>query len=194
MFSDTISLLQYDNHICWTKTFDKVLKKHRSRNGNKFLSRSFNFQRHIRSCSDWITHSYPTGFYQLNEIVFEKMRNLDTEVGNYLFKNMFVSDFESITVHHHCLNHTDSKNFVGKHVPKSVSIPSNIISEPIFICDINPGWLVSKFLPEVPALSERSSMELRQLLDQYFQLIQQKINEPNGNLSPNADDEIEDEP
>ena len=38
LFSDTISLLQYDNHICWTKNIDKFLKKYRCRNCDKFWS------------------------------------------------------------------------------------------------------------------------------------------------------------
>ena len=31
LFSDTISLLQYDNHICWTMNIDNFLKKYRCR-------------------------------------------------------------------------------------------------------------------------------------------------------------------
>ena len=120
------------------------------------------------------------------------MRNLDIEVENYLFKNLVVFVFESITVHDHSRNRTDSATFIGKHVPISVSVHSNRISEPIFICDINPRCLVTRFLLELP-LSKRSSMELRHLFDPYFQLIQEKINELNGNLPQNADDEIEDE-
>ena len=193
LFSDTVSLLQYDNHICWTKNIDKFLKKYRCRNCDKFWSHSFNFPRHIRSCSERITHRFSTGPYQLNEIVFEKMRNLDIEVENYLFKNLVVFDFESITVHDHFLNHTDSTTFFGKRVLISVSIHSNLISEPIFICDLNPRCLVTKFLLELLALSNRSSMELRQMFRSYFQLIQQTINELNGNLPHIADDCIEDE-
>ena len=187
-FSDTISLLQYDNHICWTKNIDRFLKKYRCRNRDKFWSRSY-----IISCIECITHRYPTGPYQLNEIVFEKMRNLDIEVENYLFKNLVVFDFESITVHDPFLNHTDSLTFIVKHVPISVSIQSNLISEPIFICDINPRSLVTKFLLELLALSKRNSMELRQFFDPCFQLFQQKMNELNGNLPENVDDEEEDE-
>ena len=112
---------------------------------------------------------------------------------NYLFKNLVVFHFESITVHDKSLNHTDSTTFIGKHVPISVSIHFNLISEPIFICDINPRSLVTKFILELLALSKRSSMEMRQLFDPYFQLIQQKTNEPNRNLPQNADDEIQDE-
>ena len=120
------------------------------------------------------------------------MRNLDIEVENYLFKNLVVFDFESITVHDSSLNHTDSTTFIGKHVPISVSIHSNLIPEHIFICDINPRSLVTKFL-ELLALSKRSSMELRQLFDPCFHLFQQKINELNGNLPQNVHDEEEDE-
>ena len=99
LFSDTISLLQYYNHICWTKNIDKFLKKYSCRNCEKFSSGSFNFQRQFRSCSERITHRYPSGIYQLNETVFEKMSNQDIEVENYLFKNLVVFNFESITTH-----------------------------------------------------------------------------------------------
>ena len=85
LISDTISLLQYDNHLCWTKNIDKFLNMYRFRSCDKFLSRSFNFQRHIRSCCERITHRYPAGPYQLNSnesLVFEKMRNSGFEVEN----------------------------------------------------------------------------------------------------------------
>ena len=108
---------------------------------------------------------------------------------NYLFKNLVVLDFESITVNDQSLNHTDSTNFAGKHVPKSVSIHSNLISEPNLICDINPRCLVTNFILELTALSKRISIKLRQLFD-LIKLIQQKINKL---LPQNADDKIEDE-
>ena len=63
LFSDVISLLQYDNHICWTKNIDKFLKNFRCRNCEKFWSHSFNIQRHIRSCSERVTNRCPTGPY-----------------------------------------------------------------------------------------------------------------------------------
>ena len=91
LFSDTISLLQFDNHICWMKTIDKFLRRFRCRNCGKFWCRSLNFQRHIGSSSDRIGHSYPTGPFQLNETVFEKMRNLDIEVESYLLKTWLPS-------------------------------------------------------------------------------------------------------
>ena len=82
LFFDAIALLQYDAHICWTKNVDNFLKKYLCRNCDKFWSRSFNFERHIRSCAELISHRYPTGPYDLKGIVFEKMRNLDIEVEN----------------------------------------------------------------------------------------------------------------
>ena len=186
LFSDTISSLQFDNHICWTKNIDKLLKKYRCRDCDKFWSRSFNFQRYFRGCSERITLRYPTGTYQLYEAVSENVRNLDIEVENYFFKNLVVFIFESITCTINLLI-IDSTAFFGKHVPISISIHSNLISEPFFTCDINPRCLLTKFLLEQLALSKRSSMELRQMFHPYFQLNQQK-NERNGNLPQNADE------
>ena len=174
LFCDTISLIYYDNHICWTKNIDEFLKKYLCRNCDKFWSHSSNLQRHIRSCSEHKTHRYHTGLYQLNEFVFEMMKNSDNEVENYFFKNLVIFDFESITVHDPSPNHTDSTSFIGMHVLISVSVHSNLISEPIFIFDNNPRSLVTKFLLELLALSKRISMEQRQLFDPCFQLVQQK--------------------
>ena len=193
LFSDTISLLQYDNHICWTKNIDKFLKKYRCRNCENFWSRSFNFQRHIRTCSERITHRYPTGPYQFIETVFENVRNLDIEVENYLFKNLVVFDFESITVHDQSLNHTDSTTFIGKHVPISVSIHSNLIWQPIFICDINPRCLVTKFVPELLVFFKN---KFHGIASNVWSILPNKSTEKNqlkGNMPKNADDKKEDE-
>ena len=112
--------------------------------------------------------------------------------GNYWFKNLVVFDFESVTVHDPSFNHTESTTFIGTHVPVSVSIRSNLIWEPIFVCDFNPRSLVIKYLLELLAFSKRSSMELRHLFDLCFPIIQRKLNELNANLAQNLNDEEED--
>ena len=69
LFSDAVSLLQYDNHICWTKNIDQFMIKFPCRNYDKFWSRSFNFQTHTKFRSERLNHCYPTGPYPLNETV-----------------------------------------------------------------------------------------------------------------------------
>ena len=165
----------------------QFLKKYHCRNCDKFWWRLFNFQSHIRNYTERISHCYPTGPYQLNETVFEKMRNLEIDVENNLFKNLVV-DFESFTVHDLSLNHTHSTTFIGKHVPISVPFHSNLISNPTFICDINRRSLVTIFLLELLDLSE-SSNELRQLFNPFIQLIQNKLTETNNKLPDKSDDD-----
>ena len=121
------------------------------------------------------------------------MRNLDIEVENYFFKNLVIFDFESITVHDQCLNHTDSTTFIGKHVPISVSIHSNLISELFFICDINPRCLVTKSYSRTTSSFRRKLHGIASIVRSIIPTNSTKINEPNGNLPQNADDEIEDE-
>ena len=134
-------------------------------------------------------HCYPTGPYELNETGFQKIRNLVIDFENYLFKNLVVFDFESITVHDPSLNHTASTNFIGKHVPVSVSIHCNLISNPFFICDVNPRSLVVKFLLELLDLSKRNSMELSQLFNPFLELIQKKLKQINTKVPEKPDDE-----
>ena len=70
LFSDTVSLLQYDNHICWTKNIDQFLEKYRCRNSDRFWSQPFNFQRHIRNCSERTARCYLSGPHQLKKNCF----------------------------------------------------------------------------------------------------------------------------
>ena len=49
-----------------------------------------------------------------------------------MFKNLAVFDFESISVKEETYKETETTKWIGKHVPLSVSIPSNLIPEFIF--------------------------------------------------------------
>ena len=41
---------------------------------------------------------------------------------------------------------TDTTKWVGKHIPISVSISSNLVKEPIFLCNSDPHHLVTSFI------------------------------------------------
>ena len=113
----------------------------------------------MKTCSDLIKHSYPNEPYLLKLNVFEKLENVDVKINDTirLFTNLAVFDFESIKVHDETLSNSNSVTWVGKHVPISVSIASNLHSSPIFLCKKNPMQLIREFLDELPKLSEQSA-------------------------------------
>ena len=55
---------------------------------------------------------------------------------------------------------TEMTTWIGKHVPKSVSISSNIISEPISLCNFNPRDLVESFFDAVEGLATKSKAQM----------------------------------
>ena len=155
--SKTTSLLRYANHICWTADINKFLKKFRCYVCSQFFDRSFNLLRHMQNCSENTQHTYPTGAYQLSETIFERLEDVNIIVPQdlRLFSNLIVFHFESITVPDSTLKNTELTSWIGKRVPISVSISSNLISEPIFICNEDPLQLIRDFVSSLTNTAEK---------------------------------------
>ena len=83
------------------------------------------------SCKSRVKHIYPKNVYELPENLFEKQEGLNLQISedNKLFSNLPIFDFESICVPTEELKETQTTTWIGKHVPFSVSISSNLIDE-----------------------------------------------------------------
>ena len=174
--SKTTSLLRYENHICWTADINKFLKKFRCYVCDQFFDRSFNLLRHMQNCSENTQHKYPTGAYQLSETIFERLEDVNINVPQELrlFSHLIVFDFESITVPDSTLKNTDLTSWIGKHVPISVSISSNLLSEPIFICNEDPLQLIRDFVSSLSSIAEKSTLLMREKLDDFVLVLEEK--------------------
>ena len=78
-----------------------------------------------------------------------------------MFKNLAVFDFKSICVKEETYKETETTKWIGKHVPISASISSNLIPEPIFICNSDPRHLVSSFVSALEGLATQSKAQLK---------------------------------
>ena len=78
-----------------------------------------------------------------------------------LFKNLAIFDFESICDKEDSYKQTETTTWIGKHVPISVSISSNLIPEPIFLCNANPHHLISSFLTALEGLATQSTAQMK---------------------------------
>ena len=79
------------------------------------------------------------------ETLFEKLDAINIPYKNEqkLFKKLAIFDFESIRVKDaNSYKQTETTTWIGKHVPLSVSIPSNLIWEPSFLCNANLHHLI----------------------------------------------------
>ena len=78
-----------------------------------------------------------------------------------LLKNLAIFDFELICVLEESFKDTDTTKWIGKHIPNSVLISSNLLKEPIFLCNSDPHHLVTSFIgaPENLALQNKAIMK-----------------------------------
>ena len=74
---------------------------------------------------------------------------------------MALFDFESFCVNKNSYKQTDTTTWIGKHVPISVSISSNLIPEPIFLCNANPHHLILSFFTALEGLATQSKAQMK---------------------------------
>ena len=115
------------------------------------------------TCSDRVKHIYPKNVYKLRETLFEKLDAFNIPYRNEqkLFKNLAIFDFESICVKENSYKQTDNTTRIGKHVPILVSISSNLIPEPIFLCNANRHHLISSFITALEGLATQSQAQMK---------------------------------
>ena len=133
-YENTVRLLRYNNHICYVNNINAVFQSFRCPKCDTFFNRTFHLE-HLTKCSERVKNVYPRNVYQIRETLFDK---LDSFGINYtseekLFKNLAIFDFESICVQEETFRDTITRTWIGKHVPISVSISSNLAEEPIFL-------------------------------------------------------------
>ena len=143
-YEKSVKLLRYNNHICYVNNINALFKVFRCTTCDTFFSKTGNLERHLVTCSDRVKRTYPKNVYELRETLFQK---LDAFIISYrneqkLFRNLAIFDFESICVKQNSYKQTDTTTRIGKHVPISVSISSNLIPEPMFFCNANPHHLI----------------------------------------------------
>ena len=74
---------------------------------------------------------------------------------------MAIFDFESICVKEESYKQTETTTWIGKHVPISVSISSNLIPEPNFLCNANSRHLISSFITALEVLATQSKAQMK---------------------------------
>ena len=114
-------------------------------------------------CTERVKHIHPKNAYQIRERLFDKLDSFDIQNTDYqkLFNNLAVFDTESICIPEEKLKNTETITWIGKHVSRSVSISSNLIAMPIFLCNSNPCNFVESFIDAVKSLATQSKAQMR---------------------------------
>ena len=177
MYENNINLLRYNNHICYVDDINTFFERFRCPNCDTFIKRAGNFHRHVKSCKDRIQHIYPKSVYTLRETLFDKLDGfgIGYEEEQKLFKNLAVFDFESICVPSSELKDTNTTTWIGKHEPISVSISSNLLQEPVFLCNRDPKTLIVSLVEALEELASRSKAEMLQKFSSIENAIKNRV-------------------
>ena len=162
-FEKSVKVLHCNNHICYVSDINSFFKSFRCSTCDTIFSKTGNLERHLITCSERVKHSYPKNVYQLKETLFEKLDsfNVPYREDQKLFKNLAVFDFESICVKEETYKETETTKWIGKKVPISVSVSSNLIPEPLFLCNSDPRYLVSSFVSALEGLATQSKAQMK---------------------------------
>ena len=87
-----------------------------------------------------------------------------TQVTKNFLKNLAMFDFESICVQEKSFKDTKTTTWIGKHVPISVTISSNLVEEPIFLYSSYPHHLVSSFIGTLEGLASHRKAQMKLLI------------------------------
>ena len=156
--------LRKENHICWTADINKFLKKFWCYISDQFFDRSFNLLRHMQNWSENTQHKYATGAYQLSETAFSRLEDVNIMVRweLRLFFHLIAFDFESTTVPDNTIRNTKLNSWIGKLVPISVSISSNLLEETTFLCKSDPNQLIRDFVSNLELISQKSAILMKE--------------------------------
>ena len=162
-YEKNVQLLRYNSHICYVDYIHALFKAFCCPTCDTYSQKTGNLERHLVRCSERVKHIYPKNVYQLRETLFDKLDSFGIQYTDdqKLFTNLTVFDFESICIPEEKFKNTDTTTWIGKHVPSSVSISSNLIVKPIFLCNSNPRDLVESFIDAVEGLATQSKAQMK---------------------------------
>ena len=162
-FENSVKLLLYNNHICYVNNINAFFKVFRCTTCDTFFSETGNLERHLVTCRDRVKHIYPKNVYELRKTLFDKLDAFKIPYRNEqkLFKHLAIYDFESNCVKEKAYKQTETTTWIGKHVPISDLISSNMIPEPIFLCNANPQHLISSFITALEGLTTQSKAQMK---------------------------------
>ena len=158
-----VQLIRYNSHICYADNINALFKAFRCPTCDTYFQKTGNFERHLVRCSERVKHIYPKNVYQLRETLFDKLDSFGIQYTDdqKLSKNLAIFDFESIFIPEEKFKSTERTTWIAKHVPISVSISSNLITMPIFLCNSNPRDLVESFIDAVEGLATQSKAQMK---------------------------------
>ena len=162
-YENTVRLLRYINHICYVNNINAVFQSFRCPNCDTFFNKTFNLEQRLTTCKERVKNTYPRNVYQMRETLFDKPDSLNIRYTSEqkFFETLAIFNFESICVQEETFRDTNTTTWIGKHVPISVSISSNLVEKPIFLWNSDPHHLVAVLIGALENLASQNKVKMK---------------------------------
>ena len=160
-YKKKVLLIRYKSHISYVDKIHALFKVFRCATCDTYFQKTRSLLRHL--VSGLVKHIYPENAYQLRETLFNELDSFDIQYTDdkKLFNNLAVFDFESTCIAEEKFKNTRTTTWIGKHVPVSVSMSSNLIAMPKVLWISNPRGLLESFLDAVEGLATKSKTHMK---------------------------------
>jgi len=174
-YDDTLNLMRYNNHFMYIKDLKQIRHCYRCRKCDKIFKNMEACNRHEKTCSELVKHTFPGGKYNKSQSIFDRIEDLYNDLikkeKTYILYHKFnpvvtnedkyypyecAFDFEAMLKNIETQDNEKKLKITSEHVPVSVSIFSNVPEydiKPIFICDSNPKKLIKYFVQNILKIS-----------------------------------------
>ena len=162
-YEKNVQLIQYSSHICYVVNIHALFKALCSSNSDTYFQETRDMERHLVRCIDRMKHIYTKNAYQLRQTFSDQLDSFDIQYTDdqKLFNNLAVFDSGSICLPEEKFKNTEMTTWIGKHVPISVPLSSNLIAMPFFLCNSNPRVFVESFNAAVEGLATQSKTQMK---------------------------------
>ena len=164
-YENTVRLLRYNNQIYYMNNNNAVFQSFRCPNCDNFLNKTFNLERHLTTYSERMKNVYSRNVYQNRETLFDKLDSFGIKYTSEQkrFNNLAIVDFESICVQDETFRDTNTTIWIGNYVPISSASSSNLVEEPLFLCNSDPHHLVASFIGTLENSASQSKAKKKNL-------------------------------
>ena len=153
--NNTVKLLRYKNHECYVSNINAVFQSFPCPNCDTSFEETFILEQHLSTFTKRVQNGFPRNVYQSRQALYDKLASFATKYTKE--QKLFEKSAAWINLcPHGDLQNPKTTNWIGKHVPISVSISSNITNERIFPCNSDLHHLVAPFFGALENSTSRS--------------------------------------
>ena len=162
-YENNVQLIRYNSHFCYVDNIHALFTAFGCPSCVTYFQKTGNLESHLVRCSERVKHIYAKNAYQRinseKRFLISVTRSISNTqiIRNYLIFELFLT--LSLSVYRK--KNSKTTTWIGIHVPISVSISSNLIAMPIFICNSKPRDLVESLIDAVEGIATQSKAQMK---------------------------------